>query len=95
MEGKMYIEKVWHQSKKFLAFLIMEAILGGLAFYLVFSVGVVDWPMVVALTCLITNATFTAIAFNAKQAELDRYIRFVALTGHGPEKTELKGVEHV
>lgn len=86
MNDEPVLEKVWHQSKKFLAFLVMEAILAGLAFYLVFTVKAVDWAMVALLTALVTNASFIALAFNAKQAELDRYIRFVALTHRAPQE---------
>lgn len=75
------IEKVWHKSKKFLAFLIMELILGSLAFYVFFRFQTVEWPMSALLMTIIMNMGFIAVAFNAKQAELDKYVRFAALTG--------------
>jgi hypothetical protein len=87
------IEKVWHKSKKFLAFLIMEAILGGLAFYTVYSLGTFGWPVVSFLTAVVFNMGFIAVAFNAKQAELDKYIRFVALTGRAPGTPLVEGKE--
>lgn len=87
------MEKVWHKSKKFLAFLIMEAVLGGLAFYTIFHLDSVGWPMSALLMTVVMNMGFIAVAFNAKQAELDKYVRFAALTGRVPgtlpvEKTE-------
>ena len=87
------MEKVWHKSKKFLAFLIMEAVLGGLAFYAVFHLETIGWSIASVLITIIMNMGFIAVAFNAKQAELDKYVRFAALTGRIPgtlpvEKTE-------
>jgi hypothetical protein len=82
------IEKVWHKSKKFLAFLIMEAILGGLAFYTVYNLSAVSF-----LITIVFNMGFIAVAFNAKQAELDKYVRFVALTGKVPGTPLVEGKE--
>lgn len=87
------IEKVWHKSKKFLAFLIMEAILGGLAFYTVYSLGAFGWPAVSFLITVVFNMGFIAVAFNSKQAELDKYVRFVALTGKVPGTPMIEGKE--
>jgi hypothetical protein len=89
------IEKVWHKSKKFLAFLIMEAVLSGLAFYTVYSLGTFGWPVVSFLTAVVLNMGFIAVAFNAKQAELDKYVRFVALTGKAPGAPLVEGKEDV
>lgn len=74
------IEKTWHASKKFLAFLVMEIILGGFLFYTIFATKTVDWPTASILTVAMLNMGFIAVAFNAKQAELDRYLRLAALT---------------
>jgi hypothetical protein len=87
------MEKVWHKSKKFLAFLIMEAVLGGLAFYAVFHLDSIGWPMATLLMTVVMNMGFIAVAFNAKQAELDKYVRFVALTGRVPVMPAVEGKE--
>lgn len=75
------LEKVWYESKKFIAFLLMEVALGALMFYTVYRNLEIGWPVTTVLIALIFNMGFIAVAFNAKQAELDRYIRLASLVG--------------
>jgi uncharacterized membrane protein len=80
-------EKTWHQSKKFLACLVMEVLLGGLTFYMMFRAAseVVSWQTTSVLFVLIFNMGFIAVAFNVGQAKLDTYLRLTSILGKIPK----------
>lgn len=77
-------EKKWHQSKKFLAYLILmalQAAFGLCALKWGFDVG---WPLAGVLVSAIFTMGFVTLAFNGKQAALDSYVRGIAMTGKSP-----------
>ena len=83
------VEKPWHKSKKFFAFLLMEIFLGLLLFILIFFTkkaedSVLSWQESALAITLVFTMGFIALAFNSKQAALDQYIRGIALTGTLP-----------
>lgn len=78
------LEKAWYKSKKFLAFLLLLSLLSGFVFCALkwqFDFG---WPLATVLCVIIFTMGFTTLAFNGKQAELDKYIRGIAITGKLP-----------
>lgn len=82
------MEKSWHKSKKFLAFLAMELVFGSLAAYFMFRVATdaIPWTATLVLFALIFNMGFIAVAFNLSQARLDAYVRLAEITGHATAK---------
>jgi hypothetical protein len=95
MNWKDY-EKAWHHSKKFLAFLVMEILLGSITFYTLHLVAGehLSWTESLILFALIFNMGFISVAFNLEQAKLDRYTRFVT-TFTGMTKANLDEVQRL
>lgn len=79
-------EKRWHQSKKFIAFLLMEIVFCAMAMTALFTQHDLGWPLAAFMTGIVIAMGFLALAFNGKQAELDMYVRAMALTGGIPTK---------
>lgn len=82
-------EKRWHQSKKFLAFLLLIGLLSSFVLCALkwgFNIG---WPLASVLICIIFTMGFVTLAFNGKQAHLDLYTRGIAMTGKLP--ADMKG----
>ncbi len=77
-------EKHFLKSKKFLAFLLLLALLS--AFVICFLRWRFDfgWPAASVLIAIIFTMGFVTLAFNGKQAALDQYTRGIALTGKLP-----------
>ena len=79
-------EKSWYQSKKFIAFITMEILLFTVLITLVFYTVItgnfaLGWPSSSLGISLVFTMGFLALAFNNKQAALDKYVRGVALLG--------------
>jgi len=83
------LDKSWHRSKKFLAFLLMETILLAIIAYVLYVTRVVEWPHAAFLIVTIFSMTSIALAFNTTQARQDIYTRGVAMLG-GNLTEELK-----
>jgi len=90
MTGKQRItlatkfEKPWHQSKKYLAFLLMELLLSALAVVALFTQRPLDWPLAAFMLGVVVTMGCIALVFNGYQAKLDMYVRGMALTGQAP-----------
>lgn len=81
-------EKPWHRSKKFIAFLLMEIVFCAMAMVALFTQAQLGWPLAAYMTGIVIAMGFLALAFNGKQAQLDMYVRAMALTGGIPKKLE-------
>lgn len=84
--GESY-EKPFYKSKKFIAFLSMEAVLGGLVFYALYALRMapdIAWPLAAFMIGLVVTMGTIALTFNGYQANLDMYVRGMALTGQAP-----------
>jgi len=79
-------EKQWFRSKKFIAFLIMEVVFCAMAMVALFTQRDLGWPLAAFMTGIVVAMGFLALAFNGKQAQLDMYVRAMALTGGVPKK---------
>jgi len=80
------LEKPWHQSKKFIGFLIMEMLLFTLLFVFIYTTKIaktteMTWQECVVAISMVFTMGFIALAFNLKQAALDQYLRGMALVG--------------
>ena len=84
------MEKRWYQSKKFIAFLIMEMIFSSLVVLALFWQKDFNWPIAGFLTSIVFSMGFIAVAFNSKQAMVDMYVRGMALSGKAPFKLQEK-----
>jgi len=72
------MEKKWYQSKKFIAFLITETVLAGLASLAMVALikqPSLGWPMATVLITLVVSIPSVAMVFNGYQAALDKYLR--------------------
>lgn len=83
-------EKPWHRSKKFVAFLLMEIMFCAMAIIALFTQKNLGWPLAAFMTGIVIVMGFIALSFNGKQAELDMYVRAMALTGAVPGKLKTK-----
>ncbi len=81
-------EKRWWQSKKFVAFLLMELLLSGMAIVALLSQPQLGWPLAAYMLGVVVTMGCTALVFNGYQAKLDMYIRGMALTGRAPRSLE-------
>lgn len=79
-------EKRWHESKKFIAFLLMEIMFCAMSMVALFEQDSIGWPLSAFMTGIVIAMGFIALSFNGKQAQLDMYVRAMALTGGIPEK---------
>ena len=79
-------EKSHFRSKKFVAFLIMEVMLCSMALVALFTQKNLGWPLAAFMTGIVIVMGFIALSFNGKQAQLDMYVRAMALTGGVPNK---------
>ena len=82
-------EKPFYKSKKFIAFVLMEVFLGGLVFYALYALRMapdIAWPLAAFMMGLVVTMGSIALTFNGYQANLDMYVRGMALTGGVPDK---------
>lgn len=77
-------EKTFLMSKKFLAFLVITAVLSGHAFFIIWKIADVSaigmWPaslLMVNIACI----SFVGLAFNVTQAKLDSAVRLAQVFG--------------
>ena len=77
-------EKSWYQSKKFIAFLLMELLLSAMAMVALFTQRNLGWPLAAFMTGIVMTMGAIALVFNGFQAKLDMYVRALALTGQAP-----------
>lgn len=73
-------EKEWYQSKKFIAFLIMETVFFITVILTLKWQNDFGWPICTFLGTIIFCMGFIAVAFNGKLAELDMFVRGIALS---------------
>jgi hypothetical protein len=78
-------EKTWNKSKKFIAFLLMEALLYSLALVTLLSQDSVGWPLAAFMFGVVVSMGAMALAFNGRQAQLDAYVRGMAMVGRAPQ----------
>lgn len=79
-------EKPWHNSKKFVAFLLMEVMFCAMSIIALLTQPQLGWPLAAFMTGIVIVMGFVGLSFNGKQAQLDMYVRAMALTGCVPEK---------
>jgi hypothetical protein len=83
------LEKAWHHSKKFLAFLLMEIFFFAIIVYILYVTRTLEWAHAAVLVVTIFSMASIALAFNSTQARQDIYTRGMALLG-GNITDELK-----
>jgi len=79
-------EKKWHESKKFVAFLLMELLLAAMAIIALFTQPQLGWPLAAFMLGVVITMGCIALVFNGFQAKLDMYVRAMALTGGVPRE---------
>lgn len=79
-----HYEKRWHESKKFIAFLLMEFLLAALAALALLKQPNLGWPLASYMTAIVTAMASIALVFNGYQAKTDIVVRSLALTGEAP-----------
>ena len=90
------LDKAWHRSKKFIAFLIMELFLFALAAYILFITRALDWSQASVLIAIVFSMSSLSLAFNSTQAKQDLYTRGMALLGGNlPEKLREQFIKDV
>lgn len=75
------LEKAWHHSKKFLAFLLMEIFFLAIIVYILYVTRTLEWAHAAVLVVTIFSMASIALAFNSTQAKQDIYTRGMALLG--------------
>jgi len=83
-------EKVWHQSKKFLAFLLMELLLAAIITVALFKQPNLGWPLAAFMLGAVFTMGVIALTFNGYQAKLDMYVRAMTLIGHAGAPLNVK-----
>lgn len=80
------MEKQWYQSKKFIAFLITEVLLAGLAVAALLSQDSLGWPLSGFMIAIVLSIGAVAFGFNGQQAALDKYLRGMSMQpfAHNP-----------
>jgi len=89
-EAVQVFEKKWYQSKKFIAFLLMEVVFTAVLMLALKWQGEIGWPASTMLISIVFCMCFVAISFNGKLAHLDLFVRSMALTGKFPEELSQK-----
>lgn len=74
------LEKRWYQSKKFLAFLLLLLLLSGFVICLFYWKFDFSWPVASVLLAIIFTMGFVTLAFNDKQALIDKFTRGITLS---------------
>jgi len=87
--GESY-EKPFYKSKKFIAFLLMELLFCAMAMTALFTQPRLGWPLAAFMIGIVIVMGFIALSFNGKQAQLDTFVRAMALTGGVPTKLHNK-----
>ena len=75
------MEKPWWRSKKFIAFFLMEVALLSMAVLALKWQENLGWPLAAFMVSIVFVMGFIAICFNGQQANLDMFVRGMALTG--------------
>ncbi len=86
MEVLKSVEKSWHQSKKFLAFIITESALVTMAILALKWQENLGWPLAAFMVTIVLVMGFISVAFNTKQATQDTFLRLAAIIGKVPTK---------
>lgn len=84
-------EKPWYKSKKFIAFLLMELLLFALALLAMLTQDEIGWPLAAYMFGIIVSMGAMALAFNGRQAQLDAYVRGMAMVGRVVQHAPLVG----
>jgi len=80
MTARDLIDKSWYRSKKFLAFVVMELFMEGLAVLALLTQPGLGWPLAAFMLGLVVTQGAVAFAFTGQQAALDKYLRGMAIT---------------
>lgn len=72
-------EKPWFTSKKFIAFLIMEVVLGSLSVLALLTQRPLGWPLSAFMVAGTLTMGAIAFGFISGQAALDKFLRGIAL----------------
>lgn len=72
-------EKGWAQSKKFIAFFLVDAMLCAMAIIALIKQDKIDWPLSAFMVGIVFVMGFVAVSFNGKQADVDKFVRMAAL----------------
>ena len=80
---KNLLDKSWYRSKKFLAFVVMELFMEGLAVLALLTQPGLGWPLAAFMLGLVVTQGAVAFAFTGQQAALDKYLRGMAKMGIG------------
>ena len=72
-------EKAWFQSKKFIAFALVEALMATMAIIALKHQANLGWPLSAFMTGIVFVMGFVAIVFIGKQTDIDKFVRMAAL----------------
>lgn len=79
-------EKAWHQSKKFIAFLVVDSMLAAMAIIALIKQGEIGWPLSAFMVGIVFVMGFVAVSFNSRQADVDKFVRMAALNYAGKKE---------
>lgn len=77
-------EKQWWQSKKFVAFLILEMLFAGLIAAVALLSEQFGWPLASVVLGIVMTMGVIGLTYMGKQAAVDKYVRAMSL-GQAPE----------
>lgn len=72
-------EKGWAQSKKFIAFFLVDAMLCAMAIIALIKQDEIGWPLSAFMVGIVFVMGFVAVSFNSRQADVDKFVRMAAL----------------
>jgi formate/nitrite transporter FocA (FNT family) len=82
-------EKAWFQSKKFIAFALVEALMATMAIVALKHQENLGWPLSAFMTGIVFVMGFVAVVFIGKQTDLDKFVRMAAMNYKQPlEETQ-------
>jgi hypothetical protein len=86
-------EKAWFQSKKFIAFFVVDAMLAAMAIIALLKQSEIGWPLSAFMVGIVFVMGFVAVSFNSRQADVDKFVRMAALNYKQPETVPTPAVE--
>jgi hypothetical protein len=85
-------EKGWAQSKKFIAFFLVDAMLAAMAIIALIKQDTIGWPLSAFMVGIVFVMGFVAVSFNSRQADVDKFVRMAALNYKGASNAEERNV---
>lgn len=73
------IEKKWYESKKFIAFAVVELLLAAIAVTALITQPGLGWPLAAFMVAIVLTMGAVVLGLIGKQALLDKYLRGMAL----------------